>query len=148
MSRQQIHPYLDPDLYRKLDAYVAAKDTTITAVVAAALQDYFDDKNDTALILRRLDRVDRADYRLQRDIDVLSQAFAVFIQLWSSYLPELRDGGDAAKRMAESRFASFVDLVAQQFVAGRRLVDLVTKDPVGNQAELAAAASQPVENQL
>jgi hypothetical protein len=148
MSRQQIHPYLEQDLYRKLDAYVAAKDTTITAVVSGALQDYFADKNDTALILRRLDRVDRADYRLQRDIDVLSQAFAVFIQLWSSYLPELREG-DAAKRMAESRFASFVDLVAQQFVSGRRLVDLVAKDPVGNHAELAAASlQQPPEKQL
>lgn len=143
MSREQIHPYVDREVRRRLRAYCAAKDVTETAVVEAAVRDYLDDSRDSVQIMRRLDRLTRADQRLQRDLDVLSEAFGVFVRLWCSYVPEIGAAEkEAANRLAASRYQSFLDLVAQQFGGGHRLVDLVVRESVADSSELAAAVDE------
>ena len=81
--------------------------------------------------------------RLQRDVDVHAEAFAVFIRLWAGYLPQLgATEHDAAKRLGGARYKQFVDVVAQQLAAGARLVaDVVKDDLLADQAELASTAA-------
>lgn len=91
-TRTRIHPYVTPELARRLVTYSAAKGLTESAVVQAALEEYLDgDEKDSAVILRRLDRLGRAAVRQQRDLEVLSEAFALFVRLWSAYVPKLSD---------------------------------------------------------
>ncbi len=143
-STKRIHPYVSPDIEQRLHAYCAAKGSTESAVVQAALQDYLDgDLKDNELIVRRLDRLGRAAVRQQRDVDVLSEAFATYVRMWSAYLPEL-SGPDlaAARSLGTRRYQQFADVVAQQFAGGARLVlDIVKEDPSADLADLAAAGT-------
>jgi hypothetical protein len=41
-------------------------------------------------LLRRLDRLGRHATRLERDINAMAEAFAVFVQLWFAQDPEYR----------------------------------------------------------
>ena len=73
------------------------------------------------LVLRRLDRLGRADDRVHRDIELLSASFAVFVRLWFAHTPSLREEAKpAAREDAESRYQQFKDYVAQEFMGGRR----------------------------
>lgn len=79
-TRRRIHPYVTPDLAQRLVAYCAAKGITESAAVEAAIEDHLaGGERDNDVILRRLDRIGRASARQQRDLDVLTESFAVFI---------------------------------------------------------------------
>ncbi|HEV3193039.1 MAG TPA: hypothetical protein VGY54_21175, partial [Polyangiaceae bacterium] len=56
------------ELAKRLAEYSAASGVASSTVVQAALQQYLDRTSDTALILRRLDRLGRADARAHRDL--------------------------------------------------------------------------------
>ena len=95
---QQIHPRLKRRVYNRLKAYTAQTGATDSAVVNAALAQYLDKSSDTALILRRLDRISRGQARAQREIEVLSEFLGAFIQLWFAHTPALArraEGGPA-----------------------------------------------------
>jgi hypothetical protein len=79
-TRTRIHPYVVPELAHRLTAYCGAKGLTESAAVQAAIEQYLDaGEKDNALILRRLDRLCRASAQHQRDLEVTSEALA----LWS-----------------------------------------------------------------
>jgi hypothetical protein len=120
-TREQIHPFVTPALRKRLGLYASRKGATQSSVVEAALLQYLDaEVTDRALILRRLDRLTRAAARQQRDIEVLEEAFAVFVQIWFAHTPRLpEDAKASAKQVAMRRYAQYVDHVAQQLAGGR-----------------------------
>jgi hypothetical protein len=65
---ERIHPYLGPDLRARLAKHCLATQTSESAVVRAALEQYLDGTGDFALFLRRLDRNARAHERTLRDL--------------------------------------------------------------------------------
>jgi hypothetical protein len=92
-----------------LSSYCAASSIAERAVFEEAVQQYVDGVGDLALVLRRLDRLGRAGARLHRDVELLSEAFAVFVRLWFAHTPTIPDDGKAAARStAESRYRLFV----------------------------------------
>jgi hypothetical protein len=131
-SRPRVQAYLSHDLRKRLRAYCAARGVAESAVVAAALHDYFEaDAKDNALIMRRLDRLSRAMGRVQRGSDVHSEAFASFVQMWFAYTPELEESAkDSATRSALGRYRRFIDHVAGKVADGARLVsDVAGTEP-------------------
>jgi hypothetical protein len=60
-------------------------------VAEEALTQYLDGIADTSLLLRRIDRLGRGAARAQRDIELLSEAFAVFTKLWFAHTPPVPD---------------------------------------------------------
>ena len=129
-TRTRIHPYLAADVAGRLAAYCAAKGLTESAAVQAAVEDYLDaGEKDNALILRRLDRLGRASTRQQRDLEILSEAFAVYVRYWCAYLPDYsRVELDAARRAGAQRYDRFLEFVTEQLAAGHRLAATVTKE--------------------
>lgn len=129
-TRTRIHPYLIRDVARRLDAYCGAKGLTESAAVQAAIEQYLDGgERDGALILRRLDRQAQVSARVQRDVEVLSEAFAVFVRIWVLYMPNYSDAELAAARpLATSRFDDFIGTVSRRVAAGSRLTSKVLKD--------------------
>jgi hypothetical protein len=121
-TRQQIFPYVTRPLRKRLRLYAAQRGSTESSVVEAALLSYLDaDVTDRALMIRRLDRVTRTVGALRRDVDLLSQGFGVFVQLWFAHTPRLPDEAKgAAEREAVRRYSQFLDHVVREIDSGRR----------------------------
>jgi hypothetical protein len=133
----RLQPYVDGELGRRLDQFCAATDVTESAVVAAAIREYLDGTSDATLVLRRLDRLGRALARNQRDVELLSEAFAVFVRLWFAHTPNIpEESKGSARASAESRYKRFAEHVAEQFSGGRRFLDDLPQESIGEEAEL------------
>ena len=144
-TRARIYPYLATDVACRLTAYSAAKGLTESAAVQAAIEQYLDaGEKDNALILRRLDRLGRAATRQQRDLEVLSEAFAVYVRYWCAYVPEYSPAEvDVARRAGAKRYEGFVEHVSSHLAAGQRLASRVVREDSSATAEpLAGTKTQ------
>lgn len=138
---ERIHPYLGPDLRARLAKHCLATQTSESAVVRAALEQYLDGTGDFALFLRRLDRNARAHERTLRDLELLSQTVAMFVRLWLAHTPRLPlDARPAAQASAESRYKQFLDRVAERVASGKRFVDDLPQERIADDGELASIA--------
>jgi hypothetical protein len=137
---------VDPALADRVDGYCAARGISESALVQSALGQYLDGTGDATLQLRRLDRLGRAGARTQRDLELLSEAFAVYIRLWFAHTPTIpEDAKRGARVSAESRYQLFVQHVAEQFSGGRRFLDDLPHEPVADEAELARLANKDAD---
>jgi hypothetical protein len=139
--RVQRHPWIDLDLARQLKVYCAARRATETSVFNAALRDYFADAKDSTLVMRRLDRNDRAVAVVRQTIDLLSETIIAFVQSYFTNTPEMPEpqrklGATVARR----RLDELLDAAARRYAGGARIHDLLPKDQVGDAEGLAAAA--------
>ena len=123
VARSQIHPRLSADLGKRLRTFAAGKGSSQNSVVQAALVKYLDDANDGTLIMRRLDRLSRALGRVHRDVTVLADALAVYVQVWLAHTPRIPDSERAgAERVALARFAQFTEHVAARVASGKSAI--------------------------
>ena len=142
-ERVRLQPYVEAPLARQLAAYSAATGMTTSFVVQAALRQYLDRADDKMLLLRRLDRLGRGWDRTQRDLEIHMEAFAIYVKLWFAHTPDIPDKAkDSARRTAESRFAQFQEYLVEQFQGGRRFVDDLPREVIGDEAELSRMASE------
>ena len=140
-DRVQRWPWIDVDLARQLKVYCATRKATETSVFNAALRDYFADAKDTTLIMRRLDRNDRAIAVVRQGLEILSETFVAFMQTYLTNTPEMPDeqrklGATAARR----RLDEVLDEASRRFADGERLLDLLPKDTLADDSELVAAS--------
>jgi predicted DNA-binding protein len=143
VRRVRVYTRLSAELRDRLSGYCAASSIAERAVFEEAIQQYVDRVGDLALVLRRLDRLGRAGARLHRDVELLSEAFAVFVRLWFAHTPTIPEDGKAgARSTAESRYRLFVEHVGQQFSGGRRFLDDLPRESIAHDAELDAVAGQ------
>jgi hypothetical protein len=139
-SRERIQPYLSAEIHNRFYEYCNAKRQTESAVVEAALTQYLE-LPDSLLVMRRLDRLGRSVDRMHRDVELLSQAFSLFLQCWFAHAPTLPPNQkDAARRTSASRFQEFMEQLAEQFSNGRRFLDDLPKDVFADEGELRAMA--------
>ncbi len=140
--RVRVYTRLPATLRDRVSSYCAASKISERAVFEAAVEQYLNGTSDMTLVLRRLDRLGRADDRVHRDVELLSASFAVFVRLWFAHTPSLRDEvKPAARSDAESRYRQFMDYVAQEFTGGRRFLDDLPRESIANDAELTAMAT-------
>jgi len=140
-ARVRLLPYVEGVLAERLAQFCAASDVTVSAAVVAALRQYLDGTSDAMLVLRRLDRLGRALARNHRDVELLSEGFAVFVRVWFAHTPVIPESGKkSARASAETRYRQFVEHVAEQFSGGRRFLDDLPHEAIGDEGELAAVA--------
>ena len=138
----RVWTHLSATLRDRLSSYCAASNITERAVFEAALEQYISGTSDMTLVLRRIERLSRAADRVHRDVELLSAAFAVFVQLWFAHTPSLREEvKPAAREDAESRYQQFKDYVTQEFAGGRRFLDDLPREAIADDAELDAIAA-------
>jgi hypothetical protein len=65
----------------QLAKYCAASGISERTIIEDALRKHFDSKDDTELLLRRFDRVEREIARDRRDLELLSEAFGRYMRL-------------------------------------------------------------------
>ena len=142
-TRTRIHPYVTRDLAARLNAYSAARGITESATVEAALEGYLDGgEKDHEVIIRRLDRLGRAAGRQQRDLEVLSEAFALFVRFWAAYLPDLSEvDTEAAKRRGVKYYEGFLAHLSERLASSSRLVKSVVPEE-SRQAETGSGEAK------
>jgi hypothetical protein len=137
--RKRIQPYVPRELSKRLAEHAAAAGLSESAVVEVALRQHLDGTGDRTLFLRRLDRLGRAHQRTQRDLELLSEAFAVFVKIWFAHTPTVPvDGRKAAQTSAEGRYKQFAEYVVEQFTGGRRFVDDLPREVLAEDPDLEA----------
>lgn len=129
-TKSQIRSWLSRDLRNRVRLYAARRGATESSVVEAALNQHLDHEyTDRALLLRRLNRVDRQISTVQRDFDLLSQAFGVFVQVWFAHTPQIPEvGRSAAEQTALKRYRRFVEHVVRQLEDGARFARELAPD--------------------
>ena len=140
-GRVRLLPYVDAPIAKRLQAFSAATGITASAVVEAALGQYLDQISDAKLLMRRLDRLGRAQARAHRDVELLSEAFATWIKLWFAHTPQIPEDAKASARIsAHARYRQFVTHLAEQMAEGSRFLDALPRERLADESELESAA--------
>jgi hypothetical protein len=139
--RVRVYTRLPATLRDRVSCYSGASKISERAVFEAAVEQYLNGASDMTLVLKHLDRLDRAYDRLHQDVELLTASFAVFVRLWFAHHPSPREEAvPAAREEAESRYVQFKDYVAQEFTGGRRFLNELPREAIADDAELTAMA--------
>jgi hypothetical protein len=142
-QRTRLHPYVDTAVAERFARFRATHGLTESAAVQASICQYLDGTSDAALVLRRLDRLGRADERKQRDLEILSLAFTLWMKLWFAHTPNVADDARPfAKASAEARHREFLQHVAEQYSGGHRFIDDLPHEVIADSSELTRLATR------
>ncbi len=132
MPRQRLNITLSHELRRALDGFAKSNGVTTSGVIEEAVGKHLGGAHNWDVLFRRLDRHTRSLERLQRDLDIMLEAYSVFVQLWFAHTPALPPSQqEGAKLEAWERFQKYTAFVAKQIASGKRFVeDLAT--PIGD----------------
>jgi predicted DNA-binding protein len=130
-TKKRLHPYVSPELAHRLESYCAAKGITESAFVQEAIEERLKgEPKDVDLLLRRLDRQDRALAAQYRDQAVLTEAFGFFVRTWLALQPPMVEPDKhAGERLGAKRYAHFVEYVSMQVATGRAFATDVANAP-------------------
>jgi hypothetical protein len=140
---RRIHPYVDEGVAQQLDIHCASSGATVSAVVDDALREHLERTGAITGIMLRLDRIGRRVERTHRDLELFMEAFGIWVKIWFAHMPRIdRDDQEIAARQAESRFAEFVDEVAQDCSSGHHFLDDVWRAVLARRADHSPAVAQ------
>lgn len=116
------------ELSRRSDAYGVTK----TAILEAALEQYFNPENANRLedrVLRRMDQFGERLNHVERDLSVSLEAFGQFVYYWLARTDPLPDGErEAAQALAERRFDFFIGQVSRRLISDSRWEKIESSD--------------------
>lgn len=111
---------------KAVDELAARKGITKSTVIEAAVSSHLSpdgpDRLEAALT-RRLDRINRQVDRIERDIAISAEAFALFVRFWLTVTPPLPDGAQpAAQAKARERYDEFVAVLGRRVAKGQSIL--------------------------
>lgn len=126
-------------LAKQLEREARLHGVTMTAIVETAIERYVDTEAaepPEALILRRLDRMDRNQAKAERDLAVASETLQHFILYWLTVTPPVMEGErDAAQALGRRRMDHFASQVARKVNAQSALdLEAESGSPRGSRA--------------
>ena len=130
--RPRIRSRLSPDIHDRLMAKAARPDMSVPKILDEALRGYFDgqvhESRNTAL-LRRLELMSRHDHRQTRDIAVIQEALALFVQYFFTVMPELLPGDkDVRAAKGAAHFNDYLTELSARMESGGRNVKNALED--------------------
>ena len=126
VRRVRVSARLSVELRARLTKYCAASGISERTVIEDAVRKHLDSTDDTALVLRRFDRVERALARGERDMEILSEAFGRYMRLWflaHAPNPDAAEGKGSARSGAETQYKKFAQHLGAQFAQGHSFID-------------------------
>jgi hypothetical protein len=103
---------------RQLEREARLHGVTMTAIIETALARYLDNPMtdpSEALVLRRLDRIDRRQGTLERDLAISVKTLQHYILYWLTLTEPLPEGErDAAHALGQRRYDYFAAQVARE----------------------------------
>jgi predicted transcriptional regulator len=108
--------YLPDDLSEKLEALSAEPGSSKTAILTDAFRAWLDRRGATELDERfgaRLDRLSRADQRLEHKLDFVAEALGAFVQHQLTMTAHQLPFEPQTGQLGIQRYRKFIDFVAQ-----------------------------------
>jgi predicted transcriptional regulator len=128
--RMTVH--FEPATLKTVDELATRRRVTKSTIIDAAVTSYLSpDGRDRleAAITRRLDRLSRQLERLERDVAISAEAFALYVRLWLAVTPPLPDGAHAATQAkARERYDEFVAVLGRRLAKGQSILAEVSSD--------------------
>lgn len=107
---------------KQLERQACLHGVTMTAIIEAALERYFDTANTEppeALVLRRLDRIDRKQGALERDLAINLETLQHFVLYWLTRTEPIPEGDrDVAHALGRRRMDHFMAQVVRNARVG------------------------------
>jgi hypothetical protein len=98
------------------------------AAIASFLSPDADDRREAALA-KRLDRIDRTIQRLERDVGIANEAFAIFIRFWLTSTAPLPESVQAAAHVkGGERYDKFLEALGRRLAKGPWLRQELSED--------------------
>lgn len=100
-KKQRLSVYLDPNLKRRLADFAERRGQSESLVAEAAIASFLSpdaDERKEAAIGKRLDRIDHSIQRLEWDVGIANETFALFIRFWLNSTASLPETVQAAAR--------------------------------------------------
>ena len=124
--KPKINVYMEAELLDRLESYAAKAGVSISALGAEAIKTFLSpeerEKGGRAF-LRRLDRLSRQGDRFGRDLAIVSETLALFIQYQLAVTPPIPvTDQKAARALGRERFEQFTHRVARRLASGKSLV--------------------------
>ncbi|MDX2275630.1 MAG: hypothetical protein NW206_09295 [Hyphomonadaceae bacterium] len=144
--KKKITIYLEQDLARALDLEARLRGLPTTRAAADALRRVFLDEKDEAVadaVKMRLDRLEKREVVREREIAIVKETLLLFIRVWLEHTPPPREETlDATNAVAERRFQSFLELLAESMAPGQTLFPYAAH---GRRAEAGGAVNGAAE---
>jgi hypothetical protein len=120
--KPRLHLRLAEDLNEWLDTVAGRPGGSKTAVVEDALRSFrnrraaneFDD-----LVKRRMDRISGSQVRLERDVQIVLETLALFINHYFTITAPMPEADASARALGADRFRSFIDQVGRRIAANQ-----------------------------
>ena len=132
MKKARLSVYLDPDTMELLTELADRKSQPKSLIAEAAVASFLtpDDADQReAVFVRRLDLLTRQVERLERDLTIGVESFALFIRYWLTVTPALpEDAHAAAQAKGRERFESFLEILGRRLAKGNTLLREVSID--------------------
>lgn len=123
--KRKLTIYLEPALARALDLDARLRGLAVTRAAADALFRIYIDETDAAVadtVKMRLDRVEKREVVRARELAIVKETLLLFIRVWLEHNPAPDEETlPAAHALAERRFQSFLELLAESLQPGRTL---------------------------
>lgn len=130
--KQRLSVYLDPPVMKALAEHAARRDHSRSLVAEAAIASFLSPdaaERQEAVIVKRLDQLDRRLARLERDIGISIETLAVFIKFWLATTPALPEpAAQAARAKAGERYDQFVTALGRRLAKGPKLRQEISED--------------------
>lgn len=137
MTRTRIHIYLGNDRNR-IKQEARQRGVSISQLTKAALISFLDADEDKreALVLRRFDRLSRQMAKLERDLSIVTETLALFVQYELAIAPPVPVSDQAAvKAQARERFSQFISRVARRIAEGKSLINEVVEEVTPSESD-------------
>lgn len=130
--KQRLSVYLDPAVMNRLADHAARRDQSRSLIAEAAIESFLSPdaaERQEAAITKRLDQIDRRMARLERDVGISIEMFAVFVRFWLGTTPTLPEPtAQAARAKTAERYDAFVTALGRRLAKGPRLRQELPED--------------------
>ncbi|MBN9586069.1 MAG: CopG family transcriptional regulator [Afipia sp. 62-7] len=131
-KKRRLSIYLEPGLSDRLADHAGRREQSRSTIAEAAIASFLSpdaDERREAALAKRLDRIDRNLQRLERDIGIANEAFAIFIRSWLTSTASLSEAAQAAAHAkGGERYDRFLEALGRRLAKGPRLRQEVPED--------------------
>lgn len=124
--------YLDDDVATLLAQSAARRDQSKSMIAEAAIASFLspdDAERREAIVVKRLDQLDRRMTRMERDVGIAVESLAVFIRFWLTTTPALPEpAAQAARAVASKRYEAFITALGRRLAKGPKLRQEISED--------------------
>ena len=124
--------YLPEDLAETLDRMSAVPGSSKTALLTEALKGLIERRAGNELDQRfgvRLDRMSRAQERIEGKIDLLAEAVGVFVQHQLTMVAHQPPFDEETRQLGAKRYQAFIDVVGRRLSSDSQLRLVRTEEP-------------------